>query len=57
MVNGKWKMVRPKVAQFYGAYGNVSLTVVSGAGDSDYTQQALVKYTSEYGTPITLLHC
>ena len=30
---------------------------VSGAEDSDYTQQALLEYQDEYGTPFTLLHC
>ncbi|GKD74882.1 ABC transporter I family member 11, chloroplastic [Tanacetum coccineum] len=57
MVNGKWKIVRAKVAQFCGVYDHDIQMSVSGFGDGDYTQQVITEYQVEYGVPFTLVHC
>nr|GEW65344.1 hypothetical protein [Tanacetum cinerariifolium] len=38
-------------------YHNVTRTTMSGAGDGDYTQYALLEYQDEYGVPFTFTHC
>ncbi|GKE60810.1 hypothetical protein Tco_1511177 [Tanacetum coccineum] len=57
MVNGKWKIVLPKVCTFCGVYANDVQMYTSGASDTDYLQRALIDYQAEYGVPFTLLHC
>ena len=49
-------MVRSKVSQFCGVYGNIFRTPMSGAGDEDYIQWAFDEYCAEYEVPFTLLH-
>ncbi|GKA48810.1 hypothetical protein Tco_0741768 [Tanacetum coccineum] len=55
--NGKWKMMHPKVVEFYGVYHNITRMAISGPGDGDYTQKALVEFQVEYEVPFTLTHC
>ncbi|GJS66081.1 hypothetical protein Tco_0680645 [Tanacetum coccineum] len=55
-LNGKWKTMRPKVAQFCRVYNNVVKRAMSGAVDEDYTHKALFEYQGEYEVPFTLLH-
>ncbi|GJX35894.1 hypothetical protein Tco_0247451 [Tanacetum coccineum] len=58
MINGKWKTVRPNVAQFCGTYANVMRRVhESGARDEDYYNRALLNYEAEQGMQFTLCHC
>ncbi|GJZ52651.1 hypothetical protein Tco_0607166 [Tanacetum coccineum] len=58
MVNGKWKMVRPNVAQFCGVHAKVMRRAQSsGARDEDYFNKALFYYEVEFGVPFTLRHC
>ncbi|GKD20952.1 hypothetical protein Tco_1222655 [Tanacetum coccineum] len=57
MVNGKWKTVRPKVAQICGVYHNVTRRALSGSGDGDYTHLALLKYQAKSEVLFTLTHC
>ncbi|GJR16357.1 ribonuclease H-like domain-containing protein [Tanacetum coccineum] len=48
-LNGKWKGLHPKLAQFCGVYDNVCRRAPqSGAGDEDYSQKALEEYRVEY---------
>lgn len=50
MVNSKWKMVRPNVARFCGVYNNLKrMAPMSGAGDKDYYNMAMLNYEAEYG--------
>ncbi|GJZ93684.1 hypothetical protein Tco_0665887 [Tanacetum coccineum] len=51
MVNGKWKIVHPKVASFCDVYTNTYRIYISGVGDADYIQRVM------YSIPFTLLHC
>ncbi|GKB23276.1 hypothetical protein Tco_0862677 [Tanacetum coccineum] len=56
MVNGRWKNMRPKVAQFCGVYHNFTWRAVSEAKDEDYTQQSLLEYQADYRVPFTLMN-
>nr|GEV86302.1 hypothetical protein [Tanacetum cinerariifolium] len=57
MMNGKWKTVRPNVAQFCGVYANVMRRAqTNGAGDEDYYAMALLDYKAEHGMTFTLRH-
>nr|GEU66427.1 hypothetical protein [Tanacetum cinerariifolium] len=49
MANGKWKTVRPNVAQFYGVHVNVMRRAhTSGAEDEVYFATTLLDYEFEY---------
>ncbi|GKD80290.1 hypothetical protein Tco_1342911 [Tanacetum coccineum] len=58
IVNGKWKTVRPNMAQFCGVHANIMrMAHASGAGDEHYFVTALLDYEAQFGVPFTLCHC
>nr|GEX49578.1 hypothetical protein [Tanacetum cinerariifolium] len=58
MVNGKWKTMRPNVAQFYGVHANVMRKAhASRAEDEDYFTTDLLGYEAKYEISFTLRHC
>lgn len=58
IVNGKWNSVRPNVARIFGVYNNLKRSApISGAGDEDYYNTAMLNYEADYGVHFTLRHC